>query len=346
MRAARRRPRVVVARSLLVLAVPSRASPADARRRRRRARRGRDAFLDELRRRRRPRRAPRPGRRHGQRGPGVRDAARGRRRRRAALRRASGRWTRAHLQRPRRAARLAVGATGASSTASPRRRRPRRRPGAAAWPRGASTTAAYRAAGLRSARACSREATVDVSAGACCSRGRGRARPAVVNPSYFSPRAYRALGARGDGRWGSRGVLARSAPLTEQEPPAARLGARRGAAACRPPAPPGSDDGARLRLRRRARAAPPRGVLRARRPRARRPRRGRRCATDRGRAVAPARRLAAPPTASTRPRWPAPPARPPPPATRPPATACSTARRELEHEHPTYYGAAVARSPA
>jgi endoglucanase len=79
----------------------------------------------------------------------------------------------------------------------------------------------YRAAGVRIGRAVLRHATSERSGKLVLAAGPWGRDEGVVNPSYFSPRAYRALGsASRDGRWGALAESSRRLAdrLTERTP--------------------------------------------------------------------------------------------------------------------------------
>ena len=106
----------------------------------------------------------------------------------------------------------------------------------------------YRAAGLRIGRAVLADATSERSGKLVLAAGPWARDAGVINPSYFSPRAYRALGsASRDGRWGALAESSRRLAdrLTEQEPHLAPDWARVEAWGVQATGAPGSADGAR-----------------------------------------------------------------------------------------------------
>lgn len=108
--------------------------------------------------------------------------------------------------------------------------------------------AGYRHQALRIARAILRKETARIESRPVLVAGPwARGRPAVVNPSYFSPRAYAALAhASGDRRWLALGKSSRelAASLTRRAPSLppdwARVGQRGAVAPTGAPAPPGA----------------------------------------------------------------------------------------------------------
>jgi endoglucanase len=106
----------------------------------------------------------------------------------------------------------------------------------------------YRAAGVRLGRAILRGATAERGGKLVLAAGPWARDAGVVNPSYFSPRAFRALGsASGDGRWGALAESSRRLAdrLTEQDPHLAPDWARVEAWGVQATGAPGSGDGAR-----------------------------------------------------------------------------------------------------
>ena len=106
----------------------------------------------------------------------------------------------------------------------------------------------YRAAGLRIGRAVLAHALSDRSGELVLAAGPWAREDGVINPSYFSPRAYRALGsASRDGRWGALAESSRrlAGRLTEQEPHLAPDWARVEAWGVQATGAPGSADPAR-----------------------------------------------------------------------------------------------------
>ena len=106
----------------------------------------------------------------------------------------------------------------------------------------------YRAAGLQIGRAVLADATSSRSGRLVLAAGPWAREAGVINPSYFSPRAYRALGsASHDGRWGALAESSRRLAdrLTEQEPHLAPDWARVEAWGVQATGAPGSADGAR-----------------------------------------------------------------------------------------------------
>ncbi|HET8953396.1 MAG TPA: glycosyl hydrolase family 8, partial [Solirubrobacteraceae bacterium] len=106
----------------------------------------------------------------------------------------------------------------------------------------------YRAAGLRIGRAVLASTTSKRAQRLVLTAGPWARDAGVVNPSYFSPRAYRALGgASRDGRWGALAESSRRLAdrLTEQDPHLAPDWARVEAWGVQATGAPGSADGAR-----------------------------------------------------------------------------------------------------
>jgi endo-1,4-beta-D-glucanase Y len=106
----------------------------------------------------------------------------------------------------------------------------------------------YRAAGLRIGRAVLAGATADRADRLVLAAGPWARDAGVVNPSYFSPRAYRALGsASGDGRWGALAESSRRLAdrLTEHDPHLAPDWARVEPWGVQATGAPGTGDGAR-----------------------------------------------------------------------------------------------------
>ena len=224
--------------------------------------RSRAALPRPLRDARRTRLAARPGRRHGRRGPGVRNADGGRDRRREALRPIWD-WTQGQPAAPGRADLVPLEGRQGGGPTGGLRRRPGRRPRAARRRlplQPARVSSRRRCAWAR--RSCATRRSVrGPGHGRCWSRVRGRAsRRSRSNPSYFSPATFAALrAASGDGRWGSLAASSRAITgklMPSAAPAAAGLGAARGRQRpCRSARPGNRERAARVRLRcRRARS--------------------------------------------------------------------------------------------
>ena len=171
--------------------------------------------------------------------------------------------------------------------------------------------------------------------GPCSSPGRGRAARAVVNPSYWSPRAFARSSA-------STTSAASSRRLTER---LLESGLPPDWARVEPPGvvhrsgPPSGGEPV-YSLRRGAPAGPPRRVCATARTASSRRGCGRGCATRPRRGAAGARRVAGARTTSTPPRSWAPPPRRAPRATDRRRATLLAAPPSSTREHPSYYGAA------